>query len=175
MHSNINGKDNIDCYGHWQNEAAFRIRTRDLRGSCPSHTLPSRARRCPRLTHGVRVGTSDEHLMFIALCFALIAVLSAARAAPQPLCSTDWTRPSLPHLRLRGGSSATAVGAPWDDVGAPGYGDIVRERLRPLGERASSQQRPRTLTVPGTHANMSHALASVGDGDHTIFACRFRV
>ncbi len=119
---------------------------------------------------GVKGG---EHLMFIALCFALIAVLSAARAARQPLCSTDWTRPSLPHLRLRGGSSATAVGAPWDDVGAPGYGDIVRERLRPLGE--SAQQRPLTLTVPGTHANMSHALASVGDGDHTIFACRFRV
>eukprot|EP00802_Teleaulax_amphioxeia_P013828 Tamp_13882.p1 GENE.Tamp_13882~~Tamp_13882.p1 ORF type:complete len:511 (-),score=91.76 Tamp_13882:72-1604(-) len=123
---------------------------------------------CPRRQHlpGARGGRLPRSRSSARL--VLTAALSAACAAA-PLCSTDWARPSPPRLRLRGGSSAPAVGAPWDGVGAPGCGDIFREQLRPLG--ATAEQRPLAMTVPGTHANMSHAIASVGDGEQTILAC----
>jgi hypothetical protein len=98
---------------------------------------------------------------------AVVIFLVASLATASDALGRTRT-PCIHHLCLRGGS-AVAVGAPVDDVGAPGYGGVFGGDLRPLG--VSKARQTLAMVVPGTHDNMTHAIASAGDYQQSILAC----
>ena len=98
-------------------------------------------------------------MRFSSLLCLLVASRASATHRDMP------SRPGMPGqmLRLRGGHGLE-VGAPLEDVGAPGYDSEPFEEVAPLGGRPVLEE----MTVPGTHDNISHAIASVVDPRQTI-------
>jgi hypothetical protein len=130
--------------------AEIKLLLRDCKGPCL----------CSKCFAGARLSSTGCCLLAV-----LVAASSCTTCGTPTFSLRHGVVPPQQLLRLRGGSEVE-VGAPLEDVGAPGYDAGPYEALDPLDARPALTD----MTVPGTRDNISHAIASASDTSQTILA-----
>ena len=116
---------------------------------------------CSRQRHSA----ARQRSMGCCLLAVLVAASGCTTCCTPALSPRHRVVPPRRLLRLRGGCGVE-VGAPLEDVGAPGYDSGPFEAMAPLDARPDLTE----MTVPGTRDNISHAIASASDTSQNVLA-----